>query len=222
MIGDFLSWVVGIVYTFGYPGLALLLVLENLFPPIPSELVLPLAGFLTGQGRLQFHWSVAAATAGSVGGALILYGVGYTLGEERLRELIRRHGCWLLLRESDLDRSRDWFAQHGAIAVLIGRLVPFFRSAISIPAGLERMPLWQFVIYTTIGSGIFNAILIGLGWAFGWQWELVQEYAEPLGWAALAATVGAIAWFIWQRIRERRDNTTARSQRIDQSATSRR
>ena len=203
VIGDLFTWVLGIVYTFGYLGLVILLLVENLFPPIPSEAILPLAGFLTGQGRLQFHWAVAAATAGSVLGALALYAVGYMLGEERLRELVKRYGRWLLLRESDLDRSREWFEKHGAVAVLIGRLVPFARSGISIPAGLERMPLWPFVVYTTVGSGIFNAVLIGLGWALGWQWELVQKYVEPLGWAVIAVGLGALAWFSLGRLQER-------------------
>jgi membrane protein DedA with SNARE-associated domain len=197
------AWVIDVVHAFGYAGVAVLLILENLFPPIPSELILPLVGFLTGQGRLAFPLAVAAATAGSVAGALVLYGLGRCLGRRRLRRFVERFGHWLFLEPSDLEAAQRWFERHGGKAVLICRLVPFARSAISIPAGIERMAIWRFVVYTTVGSGLFNATLIGLGWWLGAQWEIVQRYTAVLEWAVWVAIVTAVSWFIWRRARRR-------------------
>ena len=201
MLGAIVSWALNVVATLGYPGLFVLLLLETVFPPLPSELVLPLAGLLTGQGQLQFHWAVLAATAGSVAGSLILYAVGAWLGEERLRGLIRHYGRWLLLCEADLDNARGWFTRHGPEAVIIARLLPVARALVSLPAGLDRMPLGKFVLYTTIGTALFDGGLIALGWWLGSRWDLVEKYASWFEWAGLALVVGCAAWFLWQRLR---------------------
>ena len=192
------SWVTDVVHSLGYVGVAGLLALENLVPPIPSELILPLAGFLVSQGRFAFPSVVAAATVGSLAGALGLYGLGRWLGDERLRHWLEKVP---LFSQRDLDRARDWFERHGAEAVLLGRCVPGLRSVISIPAGLEAMPLWKFVAYTALGSGVWNAALIGLGWAFGSQWQRVSRYAEIVGYVALGAVALLGAWFLWRRWR---------------------
>ena len=194
LLGGIADWVVRIVQTAGYPGIVALLLLENLFPPIPSELILPLAGFLAVQGQFALPGVWAAATGGSLLGALMLYTLGRVLGEARLRELVKRWGKWLLVDERDLDRGRQWFDRHGGKAVLICRLVPVVRSVISIPAGLEGMPLGRFVLYTLVGSGVWNAALIGAGWLLGNQWQRVQQYAEVQGNAALLIVAGWIAW----------------------------
>jgi membrane protein DedA with SNARE-associated domain len=198
------AWVTGVVQTGGYLGIALLTVLENLFPPIPSELILPVAGFLTAQGQLQFVWVVVAATAGSLVGALILYGLGYWLGERRLRRFVARYGCWLALDEDDVEQAQAWFRKHGGMAVLVGRLIPSVRSIISIPAGLAHMPLVPFVVYTTLGSAFWNAALVACGWLLGDQWERVEPYLDLLSWAALVAMAAATVWFVWQRKARRR------------------
>jgi membrane protein DedA with SNARE-associated domain len=179
-----------------------MIALENLVPPIPSEIVLPLAGFLVGQGRFSFLPVVLAATIGSVVGALALYAIGSVLGEARLRYLIKKFGRFVLMDESDLDKSRDWFQRHGSKAVFFGRLVPGIRSLISIPAGLVSMSLWQFVLYTTIGSAIWNATLIGFGWALGNQWEKVEGYTSILQYIVIAIVAALALWFLWSR-RER-------------------
>ncbi len=196
------SWVADVVESFGYFGVAFMIALENLAPPIPSEIVLPLAGFLVGQGRFSFLPVVVAATIGSVAGALVLYAIGAGLGEARLRYLIRKFGRFVLMDESDLDKSRDWFEYHGTKAILFGRLIPGVRSLISIPAGLVGMPLWQFVLYTTIGSTIWNAALVGFGWTLGNHWERVEDYMSILQYIVIVIVAVAALWFIWSR-RER-------------------
>ena len=201
MLGAIAGWAMNVVATLGYPGLFVLLLLEAVFPPLPSELILPLAGFLTGQGQLQFHWAVLAATAGSLAGAFILYALGAGLGEQRLRGLIRDHGRWLLVCEADLDRAQGWFDRHGAEAVLIARLLPVARALISVPAGLQRMPLWKFTAYTVVGTALFDGGLIALGWWLGSRWDLVEKYASWFEWAGLALIAGGGAWFLWQRLR---------------------
>jgi membrane protein DedA with SNARE-associated domain len=164
------GWVIDVLLALGYAGLVGLVALETVFPPIPSELILPLAGFLTGQGRPAFPGAVAAATPGSVLGALGFSTVGRALGEARLRSLVRRHGHSLLIDDQDLERAHHWFARHGAWAVIIGRLVPAVRSSISLPAGFARMPLPWFSVLTAVGSGFWNGLLIGLGWVLGDRW----------------------------------------------------
>ena len=136
LLGDTLSWVMLVIEKLGYVGVAVVLALESVFPPIPSEAVLPLTGFLVSQGKMSFLGALIASTVGAVVGALILYWMGYALGEDRIRSLIKQHGRWLLLTEEDLDRSQAWFDRHGRVAVLIGRLAPLVRSLVSIPAGV--------------------------------------------------------------------------------------
>lgn len=207
VLGDAASWVVGIIDALGYVGLALIVALENVFPPIPSELILPLAGFLSAQGRMTFAGAVVASTVGSVVGALALYALGAWLGERRVRALVRDHGRWLMISEEDLDKAEDWFNRHGRTAVLIGRLVPLVRSLISIPAGVAGMPLGAFIAYTTLGSGIWNVLLIGGGRMLGDNWDLVGRYQHYLGNLVIAALVGAIVWFVGKRLLLRRSST---------------
>jgi membrane protein DedA with SNARE-associated domain len=197
------SWIVSTVQTGGYVGVGGLTLLENLFPPIPSELILPVAGYLVSQGELGFVGVIIASTLGSLAGALILYGLGYKLGERRLRGFAREHGKWLALDEEDIDQAQQWFQRHGGLAVLIGRLAPAVRSVISIPAGLSRMPLGPFVLYTTLGSAVWNALLVTAGWMLGNQWHLVEPYLQVLEWASLIAVVGGIVWFVARKRKSR-------------------
>ena len=198
-IGDLARWVTEIVYTLGYWGVAVLIALENVFPPIPSELILPLAGFLAGQGRLNLIGVLLAAAAGSLTGAYLLYGLGRWLGEERIRRFTRRFGRWLLMDEHDLDQAFHWFAGHSGRAVLLGRLMPGVRSFISIPAGVTRMPLGRFTLATALGSAVWDGALIGLGWWLGNQWHVIGDYADLLTFAVGAALAGMLALFLWRR-----------------------
>ena len=198
--GDLAGWVTDVIEALGYAGVAVLVALENVFPPIPSEVILPLAGFLAGQGRFSLPAVVLAATVGSVVGALILYAVGLVFGEARVRWLIRRYGRWLTVSERDLDRAVAWFARYGPAIVFFGRLVPIVRSIVSIPAGLGRMGLGQFVVYTALGSAIWNVALIGAGWLLGDNWEAAAPYVEVLQYAVIAAVTVAVVWFLSRRL----------------------
>jgi membrane protein DedA with SNARE-associated domain len=197
------SWVTDVVEKLGYLGLFLMIALENVFPPIPSEVVLPWAGYLTGQGKMWFPGAVLAATAGSLAGALVLYYAGYYFGEARVRRLVRRYGKWAMLGEADIDKADDWFDRHDRVAVLIGRLFPVVRSLISIPAGIRRMPMGKFLLYTAIGSAIWNTTLIGIGWILGKNWDAVERYVGYLQYLVILGVLAAIVWFIAMKIRQR-------------------
>ena len=168
------EWVQDLLGDGSYPLLALFLVLENLFPPIPSEIVLPFAGALVADGGMTYPGAVLAATVGSVVGALILYAFGRYGG----RPLIYRHKRFLRLSEQQLDRADHWFDRRGPWLVLFGRLIPGVRSIVSIPAGASEMPMVQFLALTTAGSAAWNALLIGAGWGLGDNWEDVSAIVD--------------------------------------------
>ena len=206
------AWIAHTVQTGGYIGIGGLTLLENIFPPIPSELILPVAGFLVGSGQLSFGWVVVASTIGSLVGALMLYWLGAALGEQRLRTLVQRHGKWFAMDEDDLDQAKNWFDRHGGMAVFFGRLVPSLRSLISIPAGVARMSLLPFIIYTTIGSAFWNALLVGSGWALGGQWDRIKPYMSVLEYGSVALILGGMVWWFVSRKgrqRRRREQTAA-------------
>jgi membrane protein DedA with SNARE-associated domain len=203
LTGIMIVWVIEVISRLGYVGLVVLIALETVFPPIPSEVILPLAGFLTGQGRLSYVGAVAAATLGSLLGGMAFYMLGQAVGEYRLRQFFKRFGRWILLNEQDVDAAHAWFEQYGALAVLLGRLVPGVRSYVSIPAGLARMSVLRFVLLTALGSAIWNGVLIGLGWWVGDRWEQVGHYVESLGQLVPLVIVPLLVYFGWRRIRGR-------------------
>jgi len=208
LTGSITEWTLQIVEKLGYAGVLFLVALENLIPPIPSEVVLPLAGFSVGQGKLNFVGVTVAATLGSLLGALILYTIGKRVGEKRLREFIKGHAWIPFISEEDIDRSHGWFERHGGATVFFGRLVPFIRSGISLPAGFGGMPLGRFILYTTGGSAIWNGVLIGLGWLLGSRWESVSQYTKYFEYAVLALLAVLVGHFLWRR-RQRREGQTA-------------
>jgi len=185
----------------GYPGLFALIVAENLFPPIPSEVILPFAGYQVQQGALHFLGARAAARAGSVVGALILYEIAHRGG----RPLILRHGRFLRVDAAVLERSERRFDRYGTAIVLGGRLVPGVRSVVSLPAGLVGMPVGRFTFLTAIGSLAWNAILIGGGWALGAQYGRVADAVGPASKAAVVVLVlcGLGGYGLWRRRRAR-------------------
>lgn len=196
-----LGWAERVITALGEWGVGLLVLVETVFPPLPSEVILPLAGFLGAQGRLDLLLVVATATAGAGLGALLLYGLGAGLGLDRaVRGLARLP----LVERDDLERASGWFGRHGRASVFFGRLVPGVRSLISLPAGAARMPLPTFVGFTLAGSAVWNSALIGAGAALGQQHALVEEYARFLNYAVYAALALLVGWLVRRSLQRRR------------------
>ena len=179
MLEDLSNWAADVVQTLGYVGVALLVAIENVFPPIPSEVVLGLAGYTASRGDASVVGMIIAATIGSVVGALALYGFAAAVGPLRLRAIVIRYGVWIGFGESELDRAEQWFDRRSRYAVLVCRCIPLIRSLISIPAGFRRMPLGTFTILTLIGSLIWNSLLVTAGYLLGEQWDRVLDFTEP-------------------------------------------
>lgn len=197
--GDLTDWVISIIEAIGYLGVAFLVSLENVFPPIPSEIVLPLAGFTASQGDATLWGMMVAATAGSVIGAWILYALAAAIGPIRLHAFILRYSKWFGIKEHDLDRSEAWFDNHSGVAVLVCRCIPLIRSLVSLPAGFRRMNIVSFTLYTAIGSAVWNVLLIGAGYLLGDRWDLVGGWIDVLQYVVIAAILGFLAWWIWTR-----------------------
>jgi len=199
MLSGLSDWVVDVIDRLGYVGVALLVALENLFPPIPSEIVLPFAGFVARDGNATLPGMILAATIGSLAGALVLYGLAAWIGPDRLQTFVVRYGRWLRLTNADVDRAERWFDRRAIVAVLLGRCVPLIRSLVSIPAGFRRMHLGTFVLYTTIGSLIWNTALVGAGYLLRRQWEDVEPVLGVVQYVVIAAILLAIVWLVWSR-----------------------
>jgi len=193
------NWVIDVVETLGYTGVALLVAVENLFPPIPSEIVLGLAGFVASRGDAALWGMIVAATLGSLLGAWMLYAVAAAIGDERLRSIILRNERWLRVRGADIDKAEAWFDRHARLAVLICRCIPLVRSVISLPAGFRRMPLAPFTLYTTLGSLAWNSIFIVAGYQLGERWATVEDYANYFQYMVIVAILLAVAYFVWRR-----------------------
>ncbi|SDG22897.1 membrane protein DedA, SNARE-associated domain [Lentzea fradiae] len=199
------DWVTDLMETAGAPGAALAIALENLFPPLPSEVFLPLAGFTAGQGKMSLLDAILWTTAGSVAGALLLYWAGALLGRDRVRRLAGRVP---LVRVSDVDKTEAWFLRNGYRAVFFGRMVPVFRSLVSIPAGVERMRLAPFIAYTAAGSLLWNTALILAGYLLGDNWHLVEQYVGLASTTVLVLAAVTAVIFVAVRLSKRR--TTSR------------
>ncbi|MBO2537704.1 DedA family protein [Rummeliibacillus suwonensis] len=172
------NWIIEIMNSYGYIGILFLIALENIFPPIPSEVILTFSGFLTTTSDVTVLGVIIFSTLGSVVGAIILYGIGRILDVERLEKTVERWGHLLRLTKKDIQKADAWFRRIGVWAVLIGRLVPLVRSLISIPAGMARMNFSIFLFFTTIGSLIWNSVLVNLGAALGSSWDTIAGYIE--------------------------------------------
>lgn len=199
MLGELTDWVVRVVEKLGYVGVALLVALENVFPPIPSEVVLPFAGFVARDGDATLIGMIAAATAGSLAGAWILYGLSAAIGPLRLHTWVVRYGAWFRVSSQDLRNAEDWFDRRAVFAVCIGRCVPLIRSIVSIPAGFRRMPIVPFSLYTLAGSAVWNTALIGAGYLLRDNWERVEPVLSIVQYLVIAVIVLVIARFVWKR-----------------------
>jgi len=207
-------WVMDLMFSAGIPGIALLMFIENVFPPIPSELIMPLAGYMVSQERFSMVLVIAAGTVGSVLGALPLYYAGRKIGERRLKELADRHGRWVTVSADEIDRARQWFDRHGGMAVLFCRLVPGVRSLISIPAGIAKMNLAAFLAYTILGSAVWTALLAWLGYILGSRFRQVEKFLDPASWVVLG---GLLAWYVWRVVTHRSQGKTARGKAVSSS-----
>ena len=192
------DFITSLLASMGSLGVAALMLLENVFPPIPSEVIMPFAGYLAASGDLPFVSVVIAGTIGSVAGAFLWYWIGTLASEARLRRLIARHGRWLTISEQDLDRSLTWFRRNGGKAVFLGRMVPGVRTLISVPAGMTGMPLLPFLLYTGLGSLLWTAALTILGYLLEAQFAKVETWINPVTNVLLG---GLFVLYVWRLLR---------------------
>ncbi len=200
LFGDLVGLIQTVIRTLGYPGIVLIMAAENVFPPIPSELVMPFAGFMAREGSFNIMGVIAAGMLGSVLGALVLYWFGAWANEAVVRRFIRRWGRYAFISEDDLDVSLQYFNRHGEAVIFFGRLIPLVRSLISIPAGMDRMPLPRFLFYTVLGTTVWSAVLTYAGWLLRENYDIVARYVERYQSVVLLLITGAILLFLYMRI----------------------
>jgi membrane protein DedA with SNARE-associated domain len=188
------SWIETIVQTTGVWGIAFLMFLENVFPPIPSELIMPLAGYSAAKGEANIVLVIVAGTAGSLAGAFFWYGLGRLFDHERLKRFADRHGRIITMTRADLVRADDWFDRYGQYAVLFGRLIPTVRTLISIPAGLSEMPIGRFLFYSGIGTAIWTTLLALFGYAVGNRYSELEGWIDPISYGVVALIVVIYVW----------------------------
>lgn len=201
-----LDWITNTISSLGYVGIALLMMLENVFPPIPSEVIMPLAGFTVQQGKLEMLFVILAGTVGSVVGTLPWYYLGKVVGEKRLRQWIDKYGKWLTISSSDIDKSKRWFRKNGAAVVFFGRLIPGIRTYISIPAGFQGMSLFPYLLYSTIGTLLWIGLLSYAGFVLGQNYHQVKQYLAPVSGIVLTLLLIASAIWFFGRLRQQRED----------------
>jgi len=189
------EWIPNVMNQLGYWGIGLLMFLENLFPPIPSELIMPLAGFTVAKGQMDFIMVVIAGVVGTILGAFPWYYIGKFISEERLEHLADKYGKWISVTSKDIKKANNWFNEHGGKAVFFCRLVPGVRTLISLPAGINNMPLIPFTLYSTLGTTVWVTFLTFLGYKLGDHYELVDQYLGPVSKIVLAIIV--IFFILW-------------------------
>lgn len=199
-----LDWISTTISGLGYGGILVLMLLETVLPPIPSELIMPLAGFTVTQGKLNFIAVVIAGALGSILGALPWYYLGKTVGATKLRGWLDRYGKWVRLSGADLDRSRQWFSRYGGAVVFFGRLIPGIRTYISIPAGLEVMPLSSFLLFSSLGTVLWVLLLTAIGYGLGDNYQAIAQFLRPISSLVLITLFGSIGlWLVYHIYRQR-------------------
>ncbi len=192
------KWIMSLMNSAGYFGIVFLMFVENAFPPIPSEFIMPLAGFMVTQEKFSLVGVIIAGTFGSVIGALPLYYLGKRLGEEKLKEFADRHGKWLTLSRRDVEKSQKWFDKYGARAVFLCRLIPGIRSFISIPAGINRMNMLSFLFFTILGSAIWTSILAYAGYFLGNNFREVEQYLDVVSYIVFGSIIALYLWRVFK------------------------
>ena len=198
------QWITSIMEQLGYFGIALLMFLDNIFPPIPSEIIMPSAGYTASQGQLLLVGVVIAGCIGSLIAAALLYWVGYTFNHERIFRFVDRYGKFLFLKSVDVKKSLDWFEQYGHRIVFFGRMIPAVRSLISIPAGMSHMPFWNFMFYSSLGTIIWTTFLASVGFYFGENQILMQQIFSQASYIILSLLAIFLLWLAYRRYRHKR------------------
>ncbi|MFC3124974.1 DedA family protein [Pseudoroseomonas globiformis] len=193
-----IEWITNTVGEAGPLGVALLMFLENLFPPIPSELIMPLAGFAAAEGRMGLVAAILAGTTGSLLGNAVWYEVSRAIGSRRIRPLVARHGRWFGVSAEDMDKAEATLRRHGPVALFFGRMLPAIRTLISIPAGLAHIPRRVFYLWTLAGGLLWVAVLTGAGFLLREQYRQVEAFIEPASYVVVAGVVGAYLWHLWR------------------------
>jgi len=199
-----IEWVTGVVAAGGWPGVLVLMFLENLFPPIPSEVIMPLAGFAAARGQMSLVLAVLAGIAGTLLGNAFWYELSRGVGSRRIRPLFARYGRWFAVDDKDFDKAEQVLRKYGPVALFFGRLLPGVRTVISIPAGLAHIPRHVFYLWTALGSAVWISFLAGAGYLLKDHYDKVEGWLEPLSYVVIAAIIGTYAWHIWStRLRKR-------------------
>ena len=198
------EWIISIMEQLGYFGIALLMFLDNVFPPIPSEIIMPSAGYSASQGELLFVGVVVAGCFGSLLAAALLYWVGYKFEHDAIFRFVDRYGKYLFLKSADVKKSLDWFEKYGHRIVFAGRMIPAVRSLISIPAGMSRMPFWKFMFYSSLGTIIWTTFLAAVGFYFGENQALMQKIFSQVGYVIIAIVIAIIGWILYRRYMRKR------------------
>jgi membrane protein DedA with SNARE-associated domain len=203
------DWLINVINHYGYLGIAFLILLENVFPPIPSEIILTFSGFLTTISNTNIWLSSLSATLGSMAGAILLYMLGRVLPQRKIAQFVKKHQKIFRLKESDLKRSSDWMTKRGGSAVFVCRFVPVVRSLISIPAGAAHMRFWQFLTYSTLGTAIWNTILIYLGALAGNNWQRITGYINTYSYFIAIAVSLTLVFLIIGRVMQKKRKKNA-------------
>jgi membrane protein DedA with SNARE-associated domain len=195
------QWINNLMTSLGYWGIGLLMFLENLFPPIPSELIMPLAGFTVAQGQMNFGLAVLAGTTGTMVGTFAWYYLGRIVNYQRLENWVNRYGKWMGVTVTEIDRVNGWFNKHGNKAVFLGRMVPGIRTLISLPAGMNQMPINSFTLYSTLGTLIWTSALTAAGFFLGDNYALIEQYIAPISKVVLFGLIGLFGYWLFRKLR---------------------
>lgn len=193
------QWINELMTSLGYWGIGLLMFLENLFPPIPSELIMPLAGFTVSQGRMDFGLAVLAGTVGTMAGTFAWYYLGRVVNYQRLEIWTVRYGKWIGVTVGEIDRVNNWFNKHGNKAVFFGRMVPGIRTLISLPAGMNKMPIASFTLYSTAGTLIWTVALTAAGFLLGDNYAMIEKYLAPISKLVVFGLIGLVAYWLFRK-----------------------
>jgi membrane protein DedA with SNARE-associated domain len=198
------EWIISVMEQLGYWGIALLMFLDNVFPPIPSEIIMPSAGYTASKGQLLLTGVIIAGCIGSLLAAAVLYSVGRQFSHESIFRFVDRYGKYLFIKVADVQQSLQWFESYGHRIVFIGRMVPAVRSLISIPAGMSRMPFWKFMFYSSLGTIIWTTFLASVGFYFGENQALMHQIFSRVGYVIMAIVAAIILWIFYRRYQRKK------------------